>query len=621
MFDRPSIQLGILHNTLKSKGFSVNTFHFNLDALEQFCSLRKGNSAPFSPEEYRGIANTYWQVGLGEWIFAVPPYHDIDEQEDRGYEQLLLERKVPKKIIDVAFFLREHVHKFLQNCLEDVMEFNPRIVGFTSSHSQNVPSLVLARMIKEHPPSTQVVFGGANCDSSIGIALHRAFFWVDAVIRGEADLSFPTYVGTVLKGNQLDRLSAIPGLCFRVNGSSIINPQNSQTQVLMDDVAVPDYDDYFDQLENSEFKDEILPRLQIPFESSRGCWWGAIKHCTFCGLNGSSMAFRSKSSERVFEDIRHLSSRYKQTSFAATDDIIDMKHVETLLPLFSEMRLKGYDFRFFYETKANLRKEQLKAMRNAGVSTLQPGIESLSSPILRMMRKGTTALQNIRLLKWAAQFDIQILWNLIYGFPGEPAEEYAHMADTIQSLTHLQPPNVSRLLINRFSPYQQEAERFGLKVSRPQPFYKFIYRVEANALDELAYDFSHMYSDGRNDLSYARPVKEAAGMWKSIWHRNSRFLTYSRGIDFLTITDTRPNLDSNIYKVDETEAQIYLACDAGATVTQIIEHVRNTCEKDLSRNQISDYLNQLVGARLMYQEGDAFLSLAISVNYSEREVH
>ena len=37
------------------------------------------------------------------------------------------------------------------------------------------------------------------------------------------------------------------------------------------------------------------------------------------------------------------------------------------------------------------------------------------------MRKGVTALQNLRLLKWCAEIGITPAWNLLYGFPGEPA--------------------------------------------------------------------------------------------------------------------------------------------------------------------------------------------------------
>jgi hypothetical protein len=49
----------------------------------------------------------------------------------------------------------------------------------------------------------------------------------------------------------------------------------------------------------SEIGERIEPGLLI--ETSRGCWCGAVSHCTFCGLNGEGMAYRRKSPQRVID--------------------------------------------------------------------------------------------------------------------------------------------------------------------------------------------------------------------------------------------------------------------------------------------------------------------------------
>src|SRR5262249_16220836 len=155
----------------------------------------------------------------------------------------------------------------------------------------------------------------------------------------------------------------------------------------------PIYDDFFDRLSHSPLRAELWPEVAILFESSRGCWWGDKSHCTFCGLNSATMMFRSKPATRVFEEIMSLATRYGILDFVVVDDIIDLKHIRELLPLLSTA---DCDLHIFYETKANLKKEQLRAFYEAGVTAIQPGIESLSTPILQLMRKGVTALQNVR---------------------------------------------------------------------------------------------------------------------------------------------------------------------------------------------------------------------------------
>ena len=76
----------------------------------------------------------------------------------------------------------------------------------------------------------------------------------------------------------------------------------------------------------------------------------------------------------------------------------------------------------FYEVKANLKKAQVRLLRDAGVRVIQPGIESFSSNVLARMRKGVKGLQNIQLLKWCKEFGITPHWNLLWGFPQTPAK-------------------------------------------------------------------------------------------------------------------------------------------------------------------------------------------------------
>ena len=102
------------------------------------------------------------------------------------------------------------------------------------------------------------------------------------------------------------------------------------------------------------------------------------------------------------------------------DNILDFRYFDTLIPRLAGSPLK---LDLFYALKANLRKDQLRALRDAGISKIQPGIESLSDDVLRRMRKGETALQNIQLLKWCRELGLKTAWNLIWWFPGEPAEE------------------------------------------------------------------------------------------------------------------------------------------------------------------------------------------------------
>src|SRR5436853_412005 len=70
----------------------------------------------------------------------------------------------------------------------------------------------------------------------------------------------------------------------------------------------------------------------------------------------------------------------------------------------------------------------------------QPGIESLSTHVLKLMRKGVRSVDNVNLLRWTLYYRIRVSWNLIWGFPQETEEDYVAQENLIQKIVHLPPP-------------------------------------------------------------------------------------------------------------------------------------------------------------------------------------
>jgi ribosomal peptide maturation radical SAM protein 1 len=605
----PSVSLGILHSVLDAAGVPCVTRSYHLGFAEHLVTATRADPRPLTVDDYEWIAER-GRKGIGDWAFVVPPYAEPDPTRDEGFLRSA-ELGLTAEEIERCWRVRRLVPDFLRHCARDLRAMSPRVVGFTSTFCQNVSSLVLARMLKEQDPGLVVVLGGSNCEGPMGAALHRNFPWIDVVVRGEAEQVLPRLVEDILSGAEP---RPQPGLCLRRDGRSIAVPETAGT-VAMRDVPAPNYDDYYADLAVSPVGDELRIRTQIPYESARGCWWGAKHHCTFCGLNGATMRFRSKPAEQVMRELRDLSVRYRRLDFQVVDNILDMTYFDTLLP---GLARAGWDLRLFFETKSNLRVDQVRRLRAAGVRTIQPGIESLSSPILALMRKGVTALQNVRLLKWCAAYGISVAWNMIYGFPGEPPDEYVHMAADIAALVHLEPPDLVRLGIDRFSPYHEEAAALGLRVLGPKRFYRALYDVDPASLEELAYFFEVAHLDGRDPDAYISPTKQAIERWRSV--RKEAALTCRVGPDFLVIDDQRPGLAAR-YVLDRAEAEIYLACDAGATVSGILRSLPEEISAALEVDDVQGLVDDLTTSKLLYREGERYLALAVPENpvtYFER---
>ena len=100
----------------------------------------------------------------------------------------------------------------------------------------------------------------------------------------------------------------------------------------------------------------------------------------------------------------------------------------------------GKRFRLHYELKASVTREELEKMHRGGLFSVQPGIESFSTHILRIIRKGTTGMQNLELLKCTTRLGINNLYNILTGFHGESEEDYGLQRELIRRIPHLQPP-------------------------------------------------------------------------------------------------------------------------------------------------------------------------------------
>jgi ribosomal peptide maturation radical SAM protein 1 len=281
--------------------------------------------------------------------------------------------------------------------------------------------------------------------------------------------------------------------------------------------------------------------VSLPYESSRGCWWGQKHQCTFCGMNGSGMRFRQKNAERVLTDLRALTRYEGVREIAMNDTILPNEYWKSLIPELQRQPLEGIEI--FYEIKANLSYQQMRALKQAGITRLQPGIESLSTPHLRRMLKGVSAAQNIATLRHARSLGQRLAWNILCSFPGDRSSEYQDMARVIPRLSHLQPPEyLGRISFDRFCPYHTEPKRYGITNLRPQPGHYDPFPAEVR--QRIAYHFTGDFvSELNDDAPTRRQLRQAVEAWKSLWASGQtppRMHLTQLTDDVFLLLDTRP---------------------------------------------------------------------------------
>lgn len=624
--ERPSIALGLLKARLQQAKLEPTILYPNIQFAEEI-----------GLDVYAMISENFIETFLGEWTFSGvlfpefnpnhSEYFDLISPCFKSYENYLPDRNLK----EVFLAVREQATAFIESVAQSVANLQPRIIGCSSTFQQHCASLALLKRVRELAPEIITFMGGANCEGAMGLATHKHFPWVDFIISGEGDDLFNEFCYQLLDGGREVDPSILPygviSPSHRTSTKITISAPRASVQNL-DQVPIPDYDDYFQTLHASTLSPYIQPGLLI--ETSRGCWWGQKHHCTFCGLNGSGINYRSKSPDRVLNEFTQLCERYGLRKFQVVDNILDMNHMNTVIPV---LAAGDEAYNIFYETKANLRWEHLQQLAQAGVRCIQPGIESMHNSILKLMNKGNTAWMNVQLLKWARELGIIVFWNILADFPGESDEWYVEMMEWLPLIAHLQPPSgASEIRYDRFSPYYERPTDWGLNLSPLRP-YKYVYPLAPEILSELAYFFEDQNnlvtryaqegSESTNEKT-DRPGLENLKLWVNEWNRLWQSLYYKEhkpeylpilsmndSGSLITIYDSRPCATESLLFLEGLAYWVYKVCDRALTYREVVSEINKKLDVPVSWDEIFPIVSELRERKILLDIDGRLLSLAV----------
>jgi ribosomal peptide maturation radical SAM protein 1 len=592
LLELPSLAVGILHARLRQArpADEVRELHAGIGWAEH---LMRCSGGALSPSDYTHLAETGLHHGLGDWVFAGVLHDDPHWGEDT------LRRYADRRGLDIraATAMRAHAAGFVDEVVATLLAAGPDVVGFTTTFMQNVPSLAVAKRLKAARPDVVVVFGGANCDGPMGAALHRNHPYVDVAVRGEGEAAFPDYLDRLAAGA---RPAGIGGLCWRDGDRPVANPEATAV-VPPASIPAPDFDAWQAALEASPAREYTEPKLV--FEGARGCWWGDKHQCTFCGLNGSSIAFRSKTADRVFTELSALIARHRILDVVMVDNIIDMAYFDGLLPKLAD---SGWDLRVHYEVKSNLRPDQVDLLAGAGVVHIQPGIESLSGTVLSIMDKGVSGWRNVRLLRDCEDRGVTVSWSYLYGFPGETAADYVAVLDQLPALVHLQPPvAATRVALERFSPYFERPE-LGFPERRPAEIYRHVYDLPDSELADLVYLFDTPPRGIGGEVE--QRLHQAVAGWAD-GHPASTLVIVADTAAELVIADRRAGWAARDVRLTGWRAAAYRALERGCGRRALAAAVTAPgCP--VGHADLAGWLAELTAAGLVFRDGAEAVALA-----------
>lgn len=301
------------------------------------------------------------------------------------------------------------------------------VIGFTAMTPQISVALHLARRVRKAGYRGSVVFGGPH--ASVASDHLRSQGVADAVLVGEAEETFPQYL-SYLEGKRA-------GL------------QRAWIRDSKGDWRFHSGDGFVENLDalpfpaREKYGDLTARTRQINMTTTRGCPY----QCRFCQpskriLFGARV--RRRSIENILAEIEDSVKRYGIEHVCLDDDTFTF-HENAVLEFceaIGPLRLQ-----WSCQSRSDIRRETLQAMRDSGCDSLAVGVESGSQRVLDLMGKKNTVEKNEEFIRNCNELGIRTFCNMMVGYPGETPR------DMEQSLAFVRKTRPSRVCVSQATPF------------------------------------------------------------------------------------------------------------------------------------------------------------------------
>lgn len=354
------LTLSTLSSHLRSQGFSVRVFDFNVELYHLLPGWQ-----------------SCWDLARG-----------LDAWETDSFVRGFWEKN----------------RRLMESLVRDIVECGPAFAGFSVFNSNRLLTEIFAQALKTAAPGIKTVFGGpqmAHIQDLPGYAAEHAE--ADHIVVGEGE----AVLTGMLRGSETGRI---------LSGLGTIRD--------LDALPLQDFSDFDFEL----YKDVFA----FPTYSSRGC----PNACIYCTERNFAGVFRTRSAERLFEEIKAQKQRHPQLKMFRLHESTsngNIRQLEEFCELMMEAEL-GLNWAM---NGAVMRKEMdarlCTKLRRAGCVFINYGLETPSAKVLenvgKRLAKGTDFGKVVRDTHGAG---IEVAVNIMFGLPGETEEDFQLQMDFLR---------------------------------------------------------------------------------------------------------------------------------------------------------------------------------------------
>lgn len=300
-----------------------------------------------------------------------------------------------------------------------IKDADPDIIGVSNSYTAYTEdSLSLLKLANKICPNALTIIGGAHATIDHKYLITKKY--IDVVVRGEGEETLREIIYNVYSKIPI---KDITGITYKANDQIICNPDRALIQNL-DDLPIPDrsFIDYLQYLKKSKELYFLPSRKPVgTIFSSRGCMF----KCIFCSTQKVwTNKWRSRSAEKMLEEVNYLREKYGVREIAFQDDQFmgSKDRIIQLCKLIINQNLKMSFIAPSGISPALLDREVLFYLKQAGFYRICFSIDVGTKESASYVRKPIN-LQKVRdLIVYANHLGIWTYGTFVIGFPFETVE-------------------------------------------------------------------------------------------------------------------------------------------------------------------------------------------------------
>jgi ribosomal peptide maturation radical SAM protein 1 len=575
----PSLATGTLAAFAESRGHRVLARNLHLDVARRF-----------GFDDYAAIS--YDTCVEGEAMFAAILF---PEARERIASRLSRRMKGAGRLIS-------RMERCLSEAYAALDLSGCRIIGFTANYQQLFASVLLARWVRRDIPDAVTVIGGRLVFGELGASVIRSFPEVDFCVDGEGELPLVQMIRSLESGDE-DLPRRVPSLICRDGGRIITTPRRQLRD--LGGLPDPDYDDFFQAVERIRRRGGGEFVTYLPIEESRGCPHG----CYFCSERPFWQGYRARPARQIAESVRRLTERHRVPRVRFVSQLVSRRSAGRLFPLIARQRR---DYRMICEIRAGASREELSAMKSAGVSEVLIGIEAIDTALLRKMNKGTRLIDNLEVMRHCEEIGLRYTANMMLGFPSETQDDVDRSVEAVRFASAYRPPDrINTFSLLDASDAYREASRFGIAdIGELSSLTGLLPARIRSSIRTFNKEF-RTTPPRRDYRALVRAIENWRAMYDNLRYKGLSPLQYFDGGDFLLIEDNR--LAERSVRLAGWLRELYLFCDAIRSHDEIMRRFGRHGNVEVEAS-----LGELFRLGLIYAEDGLCLSLAVRSERARR---